>query len=300
MNIPPVNYMVIGSPKCATTTICKFLEQHPEVYITDPKEPRFFCPAVSKEKQSWDWYNSLFREVKSEKAIGEGTVNYTCSDYRSLADPEIIHRYYPDVKLVYMVRDPIERIESQWLMNASMGWPSDLPDFDTAVRNSSRFLNTSRYWTHLNRYRRFFSDSQFHIIFFEDFKKAPQATMRQLFEFLEVDPQYTIESPNERYNVSDKAYIDGGVSRFLRRTKLVELARQLIPRPIYKNFISLVKVKNPGHPTWNEDTLAWVINELRDDSLRFLDYCHKPHDFWNCYNNRPQSNYESRFLRTRE
>jgi len=90
MIIPKLDYMVIGSPKCGTTTLCKYLDQHPDIYITNPKEPLFFCPDVFMKSKDWDWYSSLFSSVKNEKIVCEGTVNYTTSDYRMLVDPALI------------------------------------------------------------------------------------------------------------------------------------------------------------------------------------------------------------------
>ncbi|MEL6606249.1 MAG: sulfotransferase [Cyanobacteria bacterium J06614_10] len=296
MNIPSIDYLVIGSPKCATTTMCKLLEQHPEVYMSQPKEPRFFCPAVPEEKQSWEWYSSLFEGVTSEKVIGEGTVNYTASDYRSLVDPQLIHSYYPGIKLIYMVRDPIERIESHWLSHAIMGWPQKVSDFDIAVRTSSVYINTSRYWSHFNRFRRFFDDSQFHIIFFEDFVKSPETSMAVLFEFLGVDPYFQLKDAGQNYNkATEKRFRDSNLTRMLRSMGVIEGVRQLIPRPLYKHAIPFLKQKNVGRPAWKDETLAWAINELRDDSLRFLSYCNKPDDFWKSYANDQKSCYGDRF-----
>jgi len=285
MNIPNINYLVIGSPKCATTTLCKFLEQHPEVFISDPKEPRFFSRAIYMKRRDWAWYNNLFQNIKSEKAIGEGTVNYTCSDYRLLADPEIIYQHYPNIKLIYMVRDPIERIESHWLNHAIMGWPSDVPDFDEAIRNYSMFLNTSRYWSHINRFRRFFPDEQIHTIFFEDFVIDAQAAMQALFQFLEVDPYFNIQNPAEKYNPSDQKFRDGNIARKLRKSGLIKATKNVIPQSVLKQLLPLFKVKNTGHPEWRPETLSWVVSELKDDSFRFLEYCSKSVEFWKCYTN---------------
>ncbi|MFM6010228.1 MAG: sulfotransferase family protein [Dolichospermum sp.] len=281
MDKPNLNYIIIGSPKCGTTSFCELLGQHPEVFITNPKEPLFFSQALFlKKHRNWEWYSGLFADVKDEKAIGEGTVNYTCSDYRQLADPETIHTFYPHVRLIYMVRNPIKRIESHWLHHSIMGWPADLPDFDTAVRNHSMFLNTSRYWSHINRYRRFFPDEQIHVVFFEEFIKDPNLEMKKVFEFLGVDTEFKLTNVHQPRNQSNQEFMDGSLMRIVRKSKLLMQLKSLSPKLLKTYLLPIFKDRNTGHPEWQPGTLNWAINELQDDSLRFLEYCNKPQDFW--------------------
>jgi len=280
MDKPNLNYIVIGSPKCGTTSFCDLLGQHPEVFITNPKEPRFFSQAIFLKESDWSNYLDLFAEVKDEKAIGEGTVNYTCSHYRQLADPETIYKFYPKTRLIYMVRNPIKRIESHWLHHSIMGWPGDVPDFDTAIRNYSMFLNTSRYWSHINRFRRFFPDQQIHVVFFEDFTKDPESEMRKVFEFLGVDSEFQSTNANEPRNPSNQEFIDASLMRIARKSKILMQLKSLIPKFLKTYLIPIFKSRNTGHPEWKPTTLSWAINELKDDSLRFLEYSNKPNDFW--------------------
>ncbi|MCB9103912.1 MAG: sulfotransferase [Anaerolineales bacterium] len=277
---PDLNYIVIGSPKCGTTSFCTLLGQHPDVFITTPKEPRFFSEAIFLKERDWSWYASLFESVNGEQAVGEGTVNYTCSHYRQLADPQVIFEAYPDVKLIYMVRNPIERTESHWLHSAIMGWPSDVPDFDNAVRNYGMFLNTSRYWSHINRYRAFFADAQIHVIFFEDFVRDPKHIMRQAFEFIRVDPNFEVIEPNKPRNASKQPYIDSGLMRFVRQHRVLQNLKKSCPVRFKTILTPIFKNKNLGHPQWNPVTLKWAINEIKYDALAFLNFCNKPEDYW--------------------
>lgn len=70
------NYLVIGASKCATSSLCANLGQHPDVFMTHPKEPSFFShdPIYAR---GWDWYLSLFEDAGDVSARGEGSTSYT-------------------------------------------------------------------------------------------------------------------------------------------------------------------------------------------------------------------------------
>ena len=70
------NFIVIGAMKSGTTNLCHQLSLHPEIFISDPKEPCFFSND-DRWQRGLPWYESLFDAVTNEKAVGEGSVNYT-------------------------------------------------------------------------------------------------------------------------------------------------------------------------------------------------------------------------------
>lgn len=280
MKKPNLTYVVIGAPKCGTTTLCNLLGEHPEIFMTDPKEPKFFSQDFFLKKRDWQWYSDLFKDVTSEKAIGEGSVQYTTSYPGRLFDPGLIYRLYPGLKIIYMVRNPIERIESHWLSSAISGFPSDLPCFDRSIYYHSMYLNTSRYWSHISRFRRHFPDSQIHTLFLEDFKENPNFELKNIYQFLEVDSNFKNPDPSRMLNVSNRKFRDGALMKTIRKNYLFKTFQKSTPKNIKELLIPIFKVKNIGHPEWKQETLEWVINELRDDSLRFLEYCGKPSSFW--------------------
>lgn len=280
MDKPNLTYAVIGAPKCGTTTLCTLLGEHPEVFMTNPKEPVFFGQGFYMKRRDWQWYANLFKGVTDEKAIGEGSVQYTTSYPGRLADPAVIHSSYPDLKLIYMVRNPIKRIESHWLSSSVSGFPHDLPNFKNTIYYHSMYLNTSRYWSHINRFRRYFSDCQIHVVFLEDFKKNSNLELQKVYEFLGVDPSFQVPRSDRVINASNKIYRDGRVMKILRNNSLFRSIQKNTPKFFREILIPIFKVKNTGHPEWEEATLEWAISELQDDSLRFLEYCGKSSDFW--------------------
>ena len=124
MTLP--NFLIIGAPKAGTTSLYYFLNQHPEIYMSPVKEPHFF----SYENQIFKYngpsdqqrcdnmfvtnlsqYHSLFDQVRDEKAIGEASSMYLYSD----TAPQKIAKYLPEVKLILMLRHPVDRAYSSYL-----------------------------------------------------------------------------------------------------------------------------------------------------------------------------------------
>src|SRR3990172_8281786 len=113
------NYMVIGAAKCATTTICSLLRRHPDVFMVDCKEPQFFNQDEIFAR-GFEWYESLFDEAGRKKMRGEGSNASSMKEVYPQALPRIA-AYAGDLKLIYCVRDPFERIESHWLEKPAHG-----------------------------------------------------------------------------------------------------------------------------------------------------------------------------------
>ena len=90
------NFLVVGAGRCGTTSLCYYLEQHPDVFIYEQKETEFFNSDRFYNKD-WPWYESLFEKGKGHKAVGEGTVNYSKQYRYPKAEPRIVH-HLPDVR----------------------------------------------------------------------------------------------------------------------------------------------------------------------------------------------------------
>jgi len=279
------NYMIIGASKCATSTICNILGQHPDVFMVECKEPQFF--AVDEVyARGLDWYESLFDKAGDKRMRGEGSNRYTMKE----VFPKTIDRltsYTTDLKLIYIVRDPISRIESYWIEKRSHGGEAVHYDFNTAVRvNRGWLVDSSNYWQQISAYRPYFPDDRILIIFLEDFKADSQAVMRRCFEFLDVDPDAPLNNPDLHYNPSIRPGRYKRVpSNFLSRLRSYSLFRagvKLIPEslrnPVKKQlFFREIKER----PQWNQETREWAVDILEADTRQFLEYYGKPKDFWN-------------------
>src|SRR5215469_6487610 len=219
------NFLVIGAAKCGTDSLCNYLGQHPQVYISQNKEPNFFVaegqrtipyqgPGDQKVLTDWDmWvstldrYEALFADVTTEKAIGEGTTWYLY-DERAV---QKIHDYVPSARLIAVVRNPVDRAYSAYTMLLRDG-REPLRDFaqaldaeDERVRKNWEpmwhYRRMGFYAAQLTRYYTMFDQAQIHVVVYDDFNARPGDVARDLFRFLEVDEDFEPDT-STRYNVS--------------------------------------------------------------------------------------------------
>lgn len=113
------DFVVIGAGKSGTTTLARWLDQQPDVLISDPKEPRFFSHAERWDRGA-DWYRSLFADAGPEAVAGEASTAYADPSTAATASRRMAD-LLPDVRLVYLVRHPIERVRSQYRYHVARG-----------------------------------------------------------------------------------------------------------------------------------------------------------------------------------
>lgn len=271
-------FLVIGAPKAATTALCANLAKHPQVAFSRPKETLFFSHDEVWRK-GWGWYESTFGDVSGKTAIGDGTTHYASSATFPNGPARIIE-HLPDVKLIYIVRDPLKRIESYWMELTSQGLMTE--PFNESVRKYEELRDTSRYWKHYQLYREHYGEDRILLLFYEDWVRDAAGVLTRCFEHIGVDPAVTIDDAQEA------KWVSAGNKR--RDTAVMNLLRRSVPGfyklrdavpPGVRDFMSK-HFKKPieGRPEWDESTRRWVLDDLRDDALKFLAHCGKPADLW--------------------
>ena len=111
------NTFIVGKPKSGTSALHFFLEKHPEVFMCNPKEPRYFCSDFIKQSndhygkrdpyfyfQTQEEYLKLFEDAKDEKIVGEGSVIYMYSK----ESEQRIYDFNKDAKIIIMIREPVD------------------------------------------------------------------------------------------------------------------------------------------------------------------------------------------------
>lgn len=275
------DFLVIGAEKAGTTTLHELLDKHPDISMSDPKEPSFFCQEAIYDR-GWDWYRQFF-STATGRVLGEASPAYTIDvDFPGTADR--IARDLPEAKLLYIVRDPIARIESAWMWYRAHGrhklGQRVFPPLERAVHEVAGLVEGSRYWHQLSLYRDHFPDDQIHVLFLEDLRRDPEGTLQAGFEFVGVDPAVAIEDPAHVANESAGQRMDTDFVTRLRTIPALEALRHRSPAVLRRTAARMLKQKITGRPTWEPGTLARVETELRADAAALLDYAGKPADFW--------------------
>src|SRR5258708_5345567 len=133
MNIP--NFFIIGAPKCGTTALCKYLRENPRIFISTPKEPKYFDFDLSYPvKMNREAYLALFSKAdpRFQSAIGEASTSYLFS---TRAVPEIL-KFNPGAKFIVMLRNPVELVQG-WHNQCIIAGQEDILDFEEAWRAES-------------------------------------------------------------------------------------------------------------------------------------------------------------------
>lgn len=246
------NFLIIGAAKAATTTLSSMLSAHPEAAIVQGKEPHFFS-YDRVYSLGWERYQRLFSHCHGRPAVGDASTSYSRIRYH----PETlsrIRRHVPGVRIIYMVRHPLERMVSAYVERlATPGVEHVFDSVNDAVRRQPMIIDSSRYWEVFEAYRRHFEERRIKIIWFEEFVKEPQSVFADVCGFLGIRTDIAVDLAAIRKNTRDNAL-----------DRMVRLER---------GGVSIETV-------WDERVRQWVIEQIRDDNTRFLDYFGRPRDYW--------------------
>ncbi len=273
--MPDPNFIVIGAPKAGTTSLCNYLAGLEQVYLYENKETQFFS---GKYDRGFAWYQSLFNGARDNQIIGEGTPGYALGPNTGQVAKRI-HDHLPKVKLIYMVRDPIERIKSHYVQGLANGFP-DI-GLSKAVFERQNLIEASRYQARLNDYLAFFPREQIHIIMFDDLIADQKKTISACLKFLGLPPAEQVELAKR--GARETRARDGVSLSLLKRTKPFEVLRPLIPnrivekvRPYFKEKINLDKVDL----SLSDAAFEHIKKELQEETVQFLKNMGRPKNLW--------------------
>jgi Sulfotransferase domain len=191
------NLIVIGGQKCGTTSLHNYLAAHPQIAMSAEKELDFFTSWG--RRRGLEWYEQHF--TRDARVRGESSPSYTAWPH-ILGVPEAIHEALGHVRLIYLVRDPVDRIVSEYLHAVGHGQErrsllrvAAAPGFD-----ESPYVAKSRYAMQLERYLDLFDASQLLVLTQEELSDQRLPTLRRVFRFLDVDESFVSPRFARRYN----------------------------------------------------------------------------------------------------
>lgn len=188
--------LIIGAMKSGTTTLFDMLARHPAIAPARDKEPGFFA-FDGVHAKGWDWYDGLFDfDPEQHEWQLEASTDYTKAPFvtgvweRMTALPDV------EVKLLYIMRHPLRRIESHarhvQITRKEIGQRiSPKSDHGLDAGLSAVNLSVSRYADQLDAYREAWEAGRLHCLTLEALKAEPEATMRRVYSFLELEPLAT-------------------------------------------------------------------------------------------------------------
>lgn len=277
-----LNFVIPGFSKCGTTTLCSLLNEHPDIFIPDCKEPCFFA---QKWNLGWPQYERLFTPAQPHQLCGEGSTFYSTEEFADIACQRMLDRF-PDLKFLFIARHPITRIESSFReMHHSGHKYGVMADhaIGDALRNLPNILADTMYWARISTFRQYVPDERIHTLFLEDFKVNALTELRRCFEFLGVDTEFTPEQRSRKLNPASEKLYDSRLFRYIQQTSGLRAGWRVLPESVQNGLTKVLRLRRPfeGPVQWDSQTLDWVMHELREDSIAYLNWAHKPADYWN-------------------
>lgn len=256
-------FLVIGAMRAGTTTLYRLLRSHPDVFMPETKEPNYFGGNWERGRE---WYEKNFDRAGNARARGEASTGYS----HAVAHPHAVDRIadtIPHVRLVYLLRHPIERIISQYhyaTINRSIE-----TDIDRAAL-SQGFLTRSMYAFQIDRYLERFDRKQLLILMTDELRDHQSATLARTYEFIGVDPMWTPDTTHVFHKREDVRPHRRAVAA-LRRSPLRRLWVAALPGSARRKIRALTTQTPAADPralTISEETRARVLERLRPDLAR--------------------------------
>lgn len=227
------NTIIIGAPKTGTTSLHYYLSQHPDVYMSDDKEPHYFCNDLHEENDDFFKFNkyfryrdeqkylSIFAEAKKEKIIGEASTTYIYSKTAAYN----IHTFDPKTKIIAIIRDPLD-LAFSWYNYLKFLSHETAATFEEALElEAVRKMDYSKipdcvlyptsifysevvdFKSNLKRFTDLFPAEQCKFILYDDLKEDVGKVYKEVLQFLEVEDSF--EADFSMKNVSGGARFKG-------------------------------------------------------------------------------------------
>jgi len=274
MTLP--NFMIIGVAKAGTTSLYRYLDQHPQVFMCPIKGTNFFG---YEDARDWKWtdegnppalrhfqaktfeeYEALFTGASDEIAIGEASPQY----FRCPTAARRIHACIPDVKLVASLRNPADRAFSGFLMRTRRG--EAVLRIDEELTPEASHVREGFYSKRLKRYFDIFPRHQIKIYIFEEFMKDPAKVVVDLFDFLGVDTNF-LPDTSIRHNPAAVPKIRL-LHRLFYQPILIRTAKSLLPESVQQMAKRVRQQNLKAPPKLPADVRAKLLDLYREDILK--------------------------------
>lgn len=180
------NFLVVGPPKSGTTSLQLYLNRHPDIFCRG--ETHYYD---ENYKKGIKWYEKQFQKWNGEKRVGEKTPDY----FYIKKIPEKIKKDIPDIKLIFILRDPIKRAYSHYYHNLRRG--VEEKTFEEHINEKSIYVKVSMYSKHIERWKKHFQEKQ---MYFLKMNELNQTKLEKIAEFLEVDSNFDF-GELKKYNI---------------------------------------------------------------------------------------------------
>jgi hypothetical protein len=193
-----VDFIIVGAQKCGTTTLYDILNTHPLLVGSSKKEPNFFSENANW-RESISAYEALFTPQYNALYF-EASTSYTFYPVLNLNIWDDIYQYNPNMKFIYILRNPIDRVVSSYMHTFERGYTDK--SIEDAICQDMFLTTTSRYYTQIKPYITRFGRDRVLILDFDDLSNDIRKVAHVMADFLEVDHDQFPAIDDIRSNVS--------------------------------------------------------------------------------------------------
>ncbi len=304
------DFFLVGAAKAGTTSLYNYLDQHPDIYMSPVKEPNFFstdinvddfCSTYRKntflENDNYfndrplkplqlafirkkGQYDALFEPAGRNKIKGEASTSYLFSQVAA----KNIYGCNPNAKIIIIIRNPVERIFSHYLMALRYGFThlsfkkaleKDMQHPDKGWGKSELFVELGMYYEQIKRYFDIFSADKVKIFLFDELKNAPERLMSACFEFLEVK-NISFKSFSEH----NKALVPGHsrMNTFLVKTGAKNVIKSLVSENMKKRLKNIFY--NEKFPVMSDFEKVYVKKLYAENVTKTAELINKDLSHW--------------------
>lgn len=254
------NFIIAGERRSGTTSLSRWIENHPDIYLLPRFDTAFFIDDDTKgrvdkidgqcdysawhKKHSVSEYHSLFSEAESQLAVGEKSADYF---YWQPAHSRI-QQFTDNIKLVLILRNPVERAWSHYINEVGKG--RETLAFDQAISQEKRRMSASdfaknhlsyvergRYDISFERLLETFDRESIHVVVLDELKESPIKTLKSLYNFLGVDENQGLKESGRQHNKNWATFQKPWVQRNMLVSKAEHLFVKMLRR-LLRGFYS--------------------------------------------------------------
>lgn len=248
-----IDFIGIGALKSGTTWIFEGLREHPEICVSSRKETKYF-DRYYEYLRGLEYYETLFKHCPDEMIKGEFSPTYLQSPHAAL----LIKNYFPNVKLIACLRNPVDCLYSHYLYDREIKRILTIhKNFEDTIKKRPELIETYFYYKHLKRYFKQFPKENILIVFYKDLEKNPIKFIQKIYTFLGVTNSNFIPSIiNRRLNITG--------------SRIVKFKIPLILPILYRIIMQLNKNRTLGYQNILQILLTKLIYNFVNFNIKII------------------------------
>jgi Sulfotransferase family len=267
------NLLIIGAAKAGTTSLHAYLDRHPAIAMSAKKELQLFSGADWRDRL--DWYRVQF-PVRAP-VRGESSPSYSMDPVLPHV-PERAKEIVPGARIIYMVRDPIERLVAQYveffaIHREHRSFEEMIRDYDSP---QNVYVAASRYGHQLDRWREHYDDAQILVVEQRELLTARRETLQRVFRFLGVDDTFWTPEFDELHNTRDRKLRPNAFGIWLYRRGVYGPALRTATALRARRALGTEIAK----PNIGDGLRSELTAHLRADAERLREYTGRAFEHW--------------------